>query len=217
MPCRRGLLVRLAVLGGLLGPQMGLAQVGMHAVEFIELASGDSSLAGAPMLLVAGNARERAELVRLTDRPALASRLRRSNVRHHRIVGIFAGPVGSSGHRLEVKDVHAGPDAVKVTVELVRPGPDQNVNDVISYPYAIVAMPRSELPRCSSWAVVNMKGELLMPPQSLLVCEVSNDDPDNTGHGFAAWRYRRPDAFSGSQSPWTAVIGCHSACIWAAV
>ena len=65
---------------------MGLAQVGMHPVEFIELASGNSSLAGAPMLLVAGNARERAELVRLMDRPALASRLRR-------LCGVRAGYV----------------------------------------------------------------------------------------------------------------------------
>lgn len=165
MPCRRGLLVRLAVLGGLLDSLVAAAQVGMHGVAFIDLASGDSSTVGAAMLRVVGKATERAELVRLTGQPALAARLRRSKLRRHRIVGVFAGPVGSSGHKLIVKDVQAGPDAVKVTVELVRPGPDQNVNDVISYPYAIIAAPRSALPERATWTVVNTQSEPLMPSQ----------------------------------------------------
>ena len=172
MPGRRCLLVRLAVLGGLLGLRMAVAQVGMQTVAFIDLASGDSSTAGSPMLRVAGNAKQRAELARFTDKPALDARLARLNLRHRRIVGIFAGPVGSSGHRLAVKGIKVGPDTVRVIVELIRPGQDQNVNDVISYPYAIVAVPRSALPRRATWTVVNARDEPLMPPQLFLVNEV---------------------------------------------
>lgn len=163
MPRMCRLLVRLAVLGGLVGVPVAHAQVAMHAVPFVDLASGESSTAGAPLLRVACDPRQTAELATLADRPDLAARLAAVDLRHRKVIGVFAGPTASSGHRLAVTNVQVGPDAVRITVALIRPLPEQNVNDVISYPYAIVELPASELPRHATWSVVSAEGKQLIP------------------------------------------------------
>ena len=153
------------MLGGLVGAPLAHAQVAEHAVPFVDLAQGESFTAGAPMVKVAGNARQTAELARLADHADLVAQLGAVDLRRHRIVGVFAGPMASSGHRVSVKDIVAGTDSVRITVELIRPGPDQNVNDVISYPYAIVAVPRSALPPRAMWTVVSADSKPLIAPR----------------------------------------------------
>jgi len=169
MPHRRCLLACLAVLGGLVGVPVAEAQVAMHAVAFVDLAGGESSTAGAPRLHVASNAKQAAELAKRVDRPDLTARLAKVDLRRCKVIGIFAGPMPSSGHRLEVKDVQVDRDTVRITVALIRPSPEQMVSDVISYPYAIVALPRSALPRHATWCIVGTEDEPLvrkLPGQS---------------------------------------------------
>ena len=165
MPRIHCLLVRLALLGGLVGVPVAHAQVATHAVPFVDLASGESLTAGAPVLQVAGNARQTAKLAKLADRPELGAQLAALTLSHRKVVGVFAGPMASSGHSVSVKGVLVGSRTVQITVDLIRPLPDQNVNDVISYPYAIVAIPASTLPRRATWRVISTEGKALIPPQ----------------------------------------------------
>jgi hypothetical protein len=161
----RSLLVRLGVLGGLLAVPAVHGQAEMRAVPFLDLASGESSAAGEPKLHVAATARQRAALARATDRPDLAARLEAPDLRDHTVVGVFAGPMPSSGHGVSVKKVEAGAGTVRITVQLTRPRPGQNVNDVITFPYTVVAVPASQLPHRATWSVTGTQGERILPPQ----------------------------------------------------
>jgi hypothetical protein len=160
----RSLLVRLGVLGGLLAVPAVHGQV-ERTVPFLDLAGGESSVAGEPKLHVAGSARQRAALARAADRPELAARLTAPDLRDHTVLGVFAGPMPSSGHGVSVEKVEAGAGTVRITVKLTRPQPGQNVNDVITFPYAVVAVPASQLPHRATWSVTGTQGERILPPQ----------------------------------------------------
>jgi hypothetical protein len=161
----RSLLVRLGVLGGLLAVPAVHGQAEMRAVPFLDLAGGESSVAGEPKLHVAATARQRAALARAADRPELAARLAAPDLRDHAVLGVFAGPMPSSGHGVSVKKVEAGAGTVRITVELTRPQPGQNVNDVITFPYAVIAIPASQLPHRVNWSVTGLQGERILLPQ----------------------------------------------------
>lgn len=135
------------------------------AVAFTPLAGGAAYTANlaAPVLLLAATAAQGARLARLTDQPEVEARLVAVDFATTRLLGVFAGPMGSSGHGIAVTAIHVGPDAVQVTVSLSQPRPGQNVADVITYPYAIVAVPRAALPAAvaTQWSAVTADGRRL--------------------------------------------------------
>lgn len=159
------LLARLAMLGGLACGPAAQAQGALQAVPFDELARGESSTVGAPMLRVASVPAEAAELARVAGRADLAARLADPRLRGRKVIGIFVGPMGSSGHGVTVRGLEAGAGRVRITVEVVRPRADQMTSDVISFPYAIIAAPASLLPQRAVWSVVDSRGERLLPAQ----------------------------------------------------
>lgn len=136
------------------------------AVAFTPLASGAAYTAdlAAPALLLAATAAQAARLARLTGQPEVEERLAAVDFAASRVLGVFAGPMGSSGHGIAVAAIHAGRDAVQVSVVLSQPRPGQNVADVITYPYAIVAVPRAALPpsAATQWSVVTADGRRLV-------------------------------------------------------
>lgn len=166
MPRIRALILRLALLGGLAGWAAAQSQPALHAVPFARLAEGESYTAGAAMLKRAGDAAQGAEIARLAGQPELAATLASVDFGRRQVIAVFAGPVGSGGHRLAVRSVQAGPDAVRITVDLTAPGPEQMANDVISYPFAVVSVPVASLPPGARWTVVDGAGKRLVGPRA---------------------------------------------------
>jgi hypothetical protein len=158
-------LVRVAVLTVLAGAPPSQADGAPRDVPFETLAVGESSTAGAPMLKVAGTPRQAAELAHLAGPPDIAARLAAVDFRARTVIGVFTGPMGSSGHRITVRAVLAGADVVRIVAERIPPRQEQNVNDVISYPYAIIAVPRAPMPARATWSVVSTAGEPLVEPR----------------------------------------------------
>lgn len=164
MRCAARLLASLAMLGGLVGAPPSHADSALRDVPFVALADGESTTAGAAMLKVARSSKQASELAMLAGRPELAERLAAVDFGQRTVIGIFSGPKAGSGHAIAVKAVQVSGDTVRVTVESTPPRADQNVNDVISYPYAIIAVPHARLPVRATWSAVGAGGEPLVGP-----------------------------------------------------
>jgi hypothetical protein len=161
-------LVRLAMLGGLAGALPSQSGGAPRDVPFEPLADGESFTAGSAMLSIAKSSRQASRLARLTSDAGADKRLTTIDFRRRTVVGIFVGPMGRSGHRISVQTVEADASGVRITVALHLPDPGLNANDVISYPYAIIAVPAPLVPARGAWSVVGPAGEPLVsarPPR----------------------------------------------------
>jgi hypothetical protein len=156
-------LVRLAVLGGLAGAPPSHSDGALRDVPFEPLADGESHAASSVMLTVAQSARQASLLARFTADPDVRERMASVDFRRSKVVGILVGPMGSSGHRIAVQSVEADTVSVRITVRSIPPPAGHNANDVISYPYAIIAVPAQLMPARGAWSVVGTAGELLIP------------------------------------------------------
>jgi hypothetical protein len=163
----RWLRFRLGLVGGcaLLCMPLAHAQEALRDIPFVDLGQGESTTAGAAMLLVADSDKQATELARVADRPDLVAQRAALDAGQRRLVGVFVGPMGHSGHGLAVRAVSAGVGTVRITVELMSPRPEQNVSDVISYPYALIAVPVTGLPWHGVWSVVSTDGRKLITSQ----------------------------------------------------
>ena len=155
-------LARLGMaLAGLAGALPAQADGAWRDVPFEVLATGESSTVAGPLLKVAGTARQAAELSRLAG-PDAPPRLSAAHLRQRRIVAVFDKPAASSGHRIAVRSIRADAGTVRITITRTGPAPGQNVNDVISHPYAMVSVPAAAVPRRATWEVVDANGDTVL-------------------------------------------------------
>ena len=61
------------------------------------------------------------------------------------VIAVFQGIQNTTGHHIEVQDVVDTGDTRVVFIELTVPGPLCNVGDVVTNPYHLVVVPRSDL------------------------------------------------------------------------
>jgi hypothetical protein len=62
---------------------------------------------------------------------------------HNYVVIVFYGPAGSDGYTLSVQDIQYSNNEVRVKINLEPPPPDRMTNDVITYPYHIILVPKT--------------------------------------------------------------------------
>ena len=156
-------LAGLAMLGSLACAPPSHSSGALRGVPFELLADGESFTAGAATLMVARSAGQASALARLVPGPDARERLTKVDFRRSTVIGIFVGPMSSSGHRISVQTVEADAARVRITVAPIPPGPGHNANDVLSYPYAIIAVPAPIAPDRGIWSVVGTAGEPLVP------------------------------------------------------
>ena len=155
-------LAGLAMLGSLACAPPSRSSGVLRDVPFERLAEGESFTVGAATLMVARSAGQAAALARLASATDARERLTKVDFRRSSVIGIFVGPMGSSGHRISVQTVEADAVAVRITVAPTRPAPGHNANDVLSYPYAIIAVPAPLAPARGAWTVVGPTGEVFI-------------------------------------------------------
>ncbi len=106
--------------------------------------SSQGGLAQARALVIEDRARLEQVLGRLRlDEGGRAGKL---DFSRERVVAVFMGQRPSSGYKVEVARVEDEGDKVVVVVDRYRPGPECMTISVITYPYVLAAIPRTDKP-----------------------------------------------------------------------
>ncbi len=116
-------------------------------VPFDGVVSGASYTAElqAPTILVAGSSKEAAQITKLLDDPTAIASVNAIDTSQYLVVAVFSGQRGSSGFTIQVTAIEDQPQAVNVSVAETGPEAGQLTNAVITYPYDIIQVLKSQL------------------------------------------------------------------------
>ena len=91
---------------------------------------------------------DRARLEQVLDRLRLDGdpRVSKLDFSQQQVVAVFMGQKPSAGYKLEVARVEDEGDELVVVVNRYRPGPECMTISVVTYPYVLAAIPRSDKP-----------------------------------------------------------------------
>jgi hypothetical protein len=142
----------------------------MSTIPFESLAQGESYTAQLenPTLFVVSNAAEADRFTQWLNDPEIAQQIQTVDFNTTYVVAIFRGKVGSSSYGIAIQEISTTPGTVQLRVNLTQPAPNQNVSDVITYPYHIVSVSREKLPIApeTTWSVYDSEGKLLVQTKS---------------------------------------------------
>jgi hypothetical protein len=115
--------------------------------SFQNLVRGDAYSSGleTPAIFIAGNSDEAKTLSGLVDSAEDVKLIQEVDFAKHRIVAVFRGEVGTAGYGISIDKIQSTDGAVRLSVTLSDPAPDEAVAQVVSYPYHLVTIPRDDL------------------------------------------------------------------------
>jgi len=117
----------------------------MIAVETLDQGDSYTAELDIPTIFVAGSPAEAARFTKWLNDASVARRIKEVNFNNSLVVAVFFGRTGSSGYGITIQQLRLTSGRVQVMVNLIEPTPGQNVLAIISYPYHIITIPRSEL------------------------------------------------------------------------
>ena len=137
----------------------------MHAVVFESIAQGNSFIAEVetPTLLIANSVNETTNFTKWLHDIDITSQLRKTNFNTHLVIAVFSGKKGSSGYSITINEIFTALKEVMLVVNLIKPEPGQRVQEVITYPYHIILLPKNDLQITPGtiWNVYSSEGVLL--------------------------------------------------------
>jgi len=135
------------------------------SIDFQTVAQGDSLIAEltTATILVAGSSEEASQFNGLFDDVAISQQIEGVDFGMNWLVLVFSGAAGSSGYGISVEAVQPVDGEVGLHVQQSEPDPDLMVSAVISYPYHMITINKSDLPEnsASSWKMYDGEGSLL--------------------------------------------------------
>jgi hypothetical protein len=95
--------------------------------------------------------------------PRLADELANLNFESSWVLVFFRGVMPSAGYDVTIEMIRQLDSTVEVVVSLGNPGPTELVADVITYPFDVLVIARSDIPEPSllDWVVVDENGDVL--------------------------------------------------------
>jgi hypothetical protein len=134
-------------------------------ITFEPLAQGASLAAeiGQPTLFIAESSTDLEPFLKWLDDPDAKAKLETVDFQTHRVIAVFSGITGSTGHGVQIQTIQAATPKGQIVVALTQPGADQNVSEVITYPYHIVQVETKSLPSTqeADWTIVTSDGKTL--------------------------------------------------------
>ena len=117
-----------------------------------------------PALYVAGNPEQAARFLNWLNDPELVARIWENDYSTTWVVAAFRGQVPTGGYGITIADIQSDGQTVKLYVNLSDPAPDAMVAQVISYPYQVLFVPKTQapVPEGASWSMFTSEGKLLV-------------------------------------------------------
>ncbi|MCC7264765.1 MAG: protease complex subunit PrcB family protein [Candidatus Latescibacteria bacterium] len=148
-----------------------------------------------PALYVAGNPEQAARFINWLNDPELVARIWENDYSTTWVVAAFRGQVPTGGYGITIADIQSDGQSVKLYVNLNDPAPEAMVAQVISYPYQVLFVPKTQapVPEGATWSMFTSEGKLLAQAGSGIVGPLP-PDPNNPAGGIElALHYPKAD------------------------
>jgi len=139
---------------------------GNLSLNFISVAKGDTPVAPQPAqkptLYIASDLEKARAFLPSTLDPSVTTQLQNAAGQEMLIVTVYRGEMPTSGYGIVVQSVTTAGDQVKIVAQSIDPASDQMVNQVTSYPYHIILIPKGQLPMKAGtvWSLLDPQGKL---------------------------------------------------------